>query len=342
MTIRLYLQYKKIKMRKHLLILLFITPLLCVSQSETPKIGLNSNGTKLLIFPKEIDFTVLGDHYNFVEVPFKNSSSQYGNLMLGLQFSAKSPATEAKTNYTVVTKDGAVYDFILELDQLASNASMKISPSQSSLSILNRNKSKKKNLKNIIQEFEEEEQDSILPKKHYYKNNKTSEPKKTVGKIKADDLPLTEELYKNDKAEYIRRKCYYNQFKKGSIVKYFARSDKVFLWLKEVYYNNNEMYFLFRLDNEETIDYDIKLLRTSIGTNYKKSSSNQKSNFNPDHTYKVPKRVKGNTSNYFFLVYDKFTLDRNKDLVVQLDEINGNRNITLTIDRTKVNRPKRF
>ncbi len=326
-------------MNMRIILLLLIFPLLVIAQ--TPKIGLSKNGTKLLVFPNEIDFSVLGDPYNFVEVPFSQSNSKYGKLIVGIQFSNSSNDLGAKTNYSVVTKDGTVYDFLLYLDPDATNASMKVNKSLSALSINGKGNGKTKALEQIIKE-NDTETDSILPKEHYYKTyDKAMLP--TQESLEAEkELPLTQELYEKDKNEYIRRKCYYNQFKKGSIVKFYARKDNVFLWLKEVYYNNNELYFLFRLDNEETIDYDIKLLRTSIGTNYKKSSSNQKTPFPPDIRYKVPTRIEGNTSNHFFLVFDKFTLDKNKDLVVQLDEINGNRNITLKIDRSKVNRPRRF
>lgn len=319
---------------KFLFFLLFL-PLMVASQS--PKIGLSKNGTKLMVFPNEIDFSVLGDPYNFVEVPFSQGKSKYGKLIIGIQFSNSSNDLEAKSSYTVVTKDGTVYDFLLYLDPDADNSTMKVNKSQSALSIID----KPKSIKGVSNQ-NETSKDSILPKEHYYKTNDTSIINTQEKPNKNTELPLTEDLYLNNKKEYVRRKCYYNQFKKGSIVKYYARNDNVFLWLKEVYYNHNELYFLFRIDNEEIIDYDIKLLRTSIGTNYKKSSSNQKTPFSPDHRYKVPTRVKGNTSNYFFLVYDKFTLDKNKDLVIQLDEINGNRNITLKIDRSKVNRPRKF
>lgn len=322
--------------RKSILIL-FLFPLLLTAQ--TTSIGMAKSGTRLLIFPNDIDFTILGDKYNFVEVLFSNNGSKYGDRIMGLQISGSATGDSFKTNYSVITKDGELYEFSLFFDPNSDNKTLKISKEQSSMSLDKR--AKGKGLSKLLKETESYG-DTILPKVHYYKNTKAiSDPEKPLDENETE-LPLTEDLYETDKEEYFRRKCYYNQFKKGSIVKYFARKDNVFLWLKEVYYNHNELYFLFRLENKETIDYDIRLIRTSIGTNYKKSSSNQKTPFPPDFKYKVPKRVKGNTSNYFFLVYDKFTLDKNKDLVVQLDEINGNRNITLKIDRTKVNRPKRF
>ncbi|NJB38098.1 DUF4138 domain-containing protein [Croceivirga sp. JEA036] len=318
-------------------LLALLLPVLVIAQST--KIGLAKNGTKLLVFPSEIDFTVLGDPYNFVEVPFDKKGSKYGNLIIGLQFSLSSNEQSASTNYSVITEEGTIYDFQLFLDPSADNSTIRIRPEMGTMSI-NGNPGKRTNLQQAIEMAEQN--DSILPPKHYYKEHSPKKEDSDVQTYQGDQQPLTQELYESDKEEYIRRKCYYNQFNKGSIVRYFSRKDNIFLWLKEVYYDHDELYLLFRLDNEETIDYDVKLIRTSIGTNYRKSSSNQKTPFPADHRYKIPKRVKGNTSNHFFLVYDKFTLDKNKNLVVQLDEINGNRNITLEIDRNQINRPKKF
>ena len=109
-----------------------------------------------------------------------------------------------------------------------------------------------------------------------------------------------------------------------------------------MYYDREELYFLFNVENKEPIDLDINFLKSFIGTNYKQSSSNQKSEFEPIYRYAQPSRVEGNTSTTFFMVFEKFTLDKNKHLVIELDELNGNRNISLDIEHLLINRPKKF
>jgi hypothetical protein len=42
------------------------------------------------------------------------------------------------------------------------------------------------------------------------------------------------------------------------------------------------------------------------------------------------------------VVFDKFTLDRRKSLVVDLDEEKGNRNLSLDIDQLVINNPSGF
>ncbi|MEO0901160.1 MAG: DUF4138 domain-containing protein [Bacteroidota bacterium] len=319
---------------KKIYFLFIIIPLL-INAQET-KIGLPRNGVKLLVFPEAVDFSVLGDKLNFVEVSLSESGSKYAPQILGLRISDELTDPGAVTNYSVMTRDGTLYDLSIFYDPAGDTKPVRLDETMSSFSLDKKKSRLKAGTKNL------RSRDSILPRQHYYKNQSPSGEDSVSSNNSDEEKPLREELYELDKEEYIRRKCYYNQFKKGSIVDKPAREGNVLLWLKEVYYNHNELYFLFRIDNEETIDYDVKVLRTSLGTNFKRDADNQKINFPPDYKYKVPTRIKGKTSNYFFLVYDKFTLDKNKDLVVQLDEINGNRNLTLRINRSKVNRPRRF
>ena len=317
---------------KKIYFLFILIPFLFNAQ-ET-KIGLPRNGVKLLVFPDAVDFSVLGDKLNFVEVSFSKSGSKYGPQILGLRVSEELTDPNALTNYTVMTKNGILYDLEIFYDPNGDTKTFPVSESMASFSL-----DKKKSMIRAGNRSRQS-RDSILPRQHSFKNQSPIGETPTSLNKNDEEKTLTEELYELDKDEYIRRKCYYNQFKKGSIVDKPARIGNVSLWLKEVYYNHNELYFLFRIDNEETIDYDIKVLRTALGTNFKRN--NQLVNFPPDYRYKVPTRIKGKTSNHFFLVYDKFTLDKNKDLVVQLDEINGNRSLTLRIKHSKVNRPRRF
>ena len=109
-----------------------------------------------------------------------------------------------------------------------------------------------------------------------------------------------------------------------------------------MYYENDEIYLQFRLENKEHIDYDVTFIKFSIATNYKNSSNNIKKVHEPLFRYKVPKKVEGNSENYFMVVFDKFTLDRRKVLTVELDEEKGNRNLSLDIDHSVINNPIGF
>ena len=157
-----------------------------------------------------------------------------------------------------------------------------------------------------------------------------------------EPLPLTRELYVLDRMEYVRRRCYYNQFNKGKVIRYFAKYDDVFLWLENVFYENNEIYLQFRLENKAHMPYDVNFLKFRIASNYRNSPNNIDKKHEPLFRYKVPKRVEGNSENYFMVVFDKFTLDRKKVLMVNVDEDKGNRNLSLDIDHSVINNPLAF
>jgi len=323
-------------MKKLLLILLLSVPGLALAQDNVVEVS--KDHTRLLIFPDAIDLTVLGNKYNFTEIPFSGQSSKYGHLVMGLSYNDESLQIEDQTNYTVITKDGAVYDFLLLLSDLPDRGPIKVTRDMATTSVIAQ-KTKGASSRTPARSSDD---DIITPKKHSYQI--AAEPLEN-GPIGDDDdrsRPLTEELYVSDKKEFIRRKCYYNQFNKEIMTHKYARNGNVLLWLQGVYYDHNETYFHFKIENKETIDFDINFLRTIIVTDYGKSSSVQKTEMETLYKYKVPQRVLGGTENHFFVVFEKFTLDKHKDLRFQIDELNGNRNITLDVQHSFVNRPKRF
>jgi hypothetical protein len=152
----------------------------------------------------------------------------------------------------------------------------------------------------------------------------------------------TKELYLSDPLEYYRLRCYYMQFDKPKISRYFSRLDNVFLWLKGVYYNEDELYFQYRIENKEGLDMDINFIKHQIATNYKNSSSNQKMELKPVFVYKQPKTIAGKSENHFVVVFKKFALDEKKEVLVELDEESGNRNLSLRIGHEIINNPINF
>lgn len=322
-------------MRNPLLILLLSIPGLGLSQNNVVEVS--KDHTRLLIFPDAIDLTVLGNKYNFTEIPFSGQGSKYGHLVMGLSYNDESLQSEDQTNYTVITKDGAVYDFLLLLSDLPEQGPIKVTKEMATTSVIAQ-KTKGTTRKTVGQGTDDE---VISPKKHAFQLDTEPLQEETISSGERPK-PVTEELYETDRKEYIRRKCYYNQFNKEIMTREYTRSGNVLLWLQGIYYDHNETYFQFRLENKETIDFDINFLRTTIVTDYGKSSSVQKTEIDPLYRYKVPKRVLGGTENHFFAVFDKFTLDKHKGLRFQIDELNGSRNITLDVDHSFVNRPKRF
>ena len=85
--------------------------------------------------------------------------------------------------------------------------------------------------------------------------------------------------------------------------------------VKGVYFNEDELYFQYRIENKEGLDLDINFVKHQIATNYKNSSSNQKLGIEPVFVYKQPKTIAGKSENHFVLVFKKFALDEKNRVI---------------------------
>jgi hypothetical protein len=316
-------------MRHIYLILLIIYPYdVLFGQADT--IQVSKDYKTILVLPEPFSFSINGKDLNFIE-SFPKSTSEKATHIVMLTYNDVAPVKQDYTNYTVYTKDGLAYDFILDLIDIPKikrwniKKEMADNVSKEHLAINNSGNTDKEIIKIA---------DVALP------NQIETSANDGIENIKI--TPLSTSLYDEDRIAYLKQKCENHIGEKGNIARYFSKIGDVFVWLKGVYYDREELYFLFNVENKEPIDLDINFLKSFIGTNYKQSSSNQKSEFEPIYRYAQPSRVEGNTSTTFFMVFEKFTLDKNKHLVIELDELNGNRNISLDIDHLLINRPKKF
>lgn len=318
-----------------LLILLFGS---LSGKAQTDTIPVSRNYKTILVLPEIFDFSINGKELNFIEsFPVKNVSNTAKRIVL-LSYNDVAPDTEDHTNYTVYTRDGLAYDFILRLVEV---------PKRKRWSI---NKSMAENPEafSAPEESSNVSTSNAAPKPRIKPSDDATMRNEEELEVSLDEeitdepLPLTRELYVLDRMEYVRRRCYYNQFNKGKVIRYFAKYDDVFLWLENVFYENNEIYLQFRLENKAHMAYDVNFLKFSIASNYKNSPNSIDKKHEPLFRYKVPKRVEGNSENYFMVVFDKFTLDRKKVLMVNVDEEKGNRNLSLDIDHSVINNPLAF
>jgi hypothetical protein len=310
---------------KHFYALLFTIGISVTLWGQTDTLQVSKDYKTILVLPESYSFSINGKDLNFIE-SFPQSNSEQASRIVMLGYNDVAPNKIDYTNYTVYTNDGLAYDFILELVAIPQNTRWNLTKSMvdnSSTSILPLKNSKTRSKKVVRNEEQSIAMDSLKNK-----NDKI--------------IPLSKTLYEENRITYLEKKCENHVSNKGNIARYFEKVGDVFIWLKGVYYDREELYFLVTIENKEPIDLDINFLKSFIGTNYKQSSSNQKSEFQTLHRFGQPKRIKGNSSATFFLIFDKFTLDRNKHLVLELDERNGNRNLSLEIEHQLVNRPKKF
>ncbi len=286
----------------------------------------------ILIFPENISESIIGNDYGFIADLPKAEGSKFHGRILKLYYDELATEKENFTNHTVITESGNVYDFILNLKEKPKQFTWYIKPEMAITNI-----SGNAQLRNV--DVATPSPETIIARTEITAEQSTSSIKnKEINSIDR----ATKELYENDPMEYYRLRCYYMQFDKAKISRYFSRLDNVFLWLKGVYFNEDELYFQYRIENKEGLDLDINFVKHQIATNYKNSSSNQKLGLEPVFVYKQPKTVAGKSENHFVLVFKKFALDEKKEVVVELDEESGNRNLSMTIGHEIINNPIHF
>lgn len=322
---------------KYLSILVFLFSNIVLSQDT---IQVSKKYKTILIFPENVAESIIGNDLNFlVDLP-KPDGSQFNKRILKLFYNEVANEKKDYTNYTVITDSGNSYDYILELVDKPKKLTWYINAKEAIKNISEKNQNY---VQENIKKYKKLPKDSlklVTSKATYY-----SKGISTISNTNKDSIPSgtpNDELYENDVFEYYRLRSYYMQFDKSQIPRFFARNGDVFLWLKGVYYDKDEIYFQFKIENGESVDYDVNFVKFAIATDYKKSSSNQTVPHTPVYLFKQPKRVKGTTENHFVVVFKKFSLDKNKVLLVEMDEEKGSRNFSMKIHSKLINNPSRL
>lgn len=322
-------------MSKRIISFLFLASVCSLyGQRTSGTVQISKNYKTILIFPENISESSIGNDFGFiVDLPVKEGG-KYSGRILKLYYNELAPEKENSTNYLVITESGDVYDFMVELVDVPNKTTWYIDRNMAINNIDNNSVSK------------ETKQVSInhRPKDHILQTTDTIFQSTEIRQNTQDNSidRATKKLYESDPLEYYRLRCYYMQFDKAKISRYFSRLDNVFLWLKGVYYNEDELYFQYRIENKEGLDLDINFIKHQMATNYKNSSSNQKMELQPVFVYKQPRTVSGKNENHFVIVFKKFALDEKKEIVVELDEAAGNRNLSLKIGHEIINNPIHF
>lgn len=325
-----------------IVIISFLFSFVSSAQKKVDTIDVAKGFKPIIIFPDNIAESILGDDLFFDVQLAEQSGSEYSGRIVKLSYNEASKAREDYTNFTVITNNGNMYNFILKLTKRPSRVNWIITPEMAAANINGKKIVGLSNAKTISEELKNSVQEDdglkvVEAKINYY--SKDDETVSFDGSQNKDSLTvLTSELYDKNIVEYYRARSYYMQFDKESIPRYYSRNGRVALWLKGVYYDKNEIYFQFKFDNREGVDYDINMLKFFICTKKPISCAEHRSVYE----FKVPKRVKGQSENHFVVVFKKFSLSKNRHLKVEVDETHGTRNITLYIDHKTINNPIRL
>ena len=116
------------------------------------------------------------------------------------------------------------------------------------------------------------------------------------------------------------------------------------LALNGVYVTNDIIFYHFTIKNKSNINYDVDFLRFFIEDKARvKRTASQEVDIAPLYVFGNDKQINANSISHLVFALNKFTIPNARQLMIELYEENGGRNLNLAIgNRTIVNaRPVR-
>jgi len=221
------------------------------------------------------------------------------------------------TNLMIITDDGSIFSFIVKYQKTITKFNYFYN-NQSSINNLNKLKGNKTVLKSSDNN---ENENGVITENSY----------DTVGIYSKNNIGKEKDFEKMCKA-VINDGIFFRRFT--------CSNNMVELKLNNLEYKNDYFYFFMTIKNNTNIDYDVNFTEFYISTKKKKlRSSAQKIMYKPDYIFNNPKRIKGKTSEQFVYVIKKFTVSNNKVLIIDINELKGERNLSLEINAEIINNP---
>ncbi|MCB0424459.1 MAG: DUF4138 domain-containing protein [Mangrovimonas sp.] len=143
-----------------------------------------------------------------------------------------------------------------------------------------------------------------------------------------------------DKTFYYERFCSYLLTRKQKIGSIQKRKNGIVLSLENIVFDKEELYFVIKIQNKSSLDYDLNFLDISTQTRKQgKKKSIQRISQLPNFKYDVPTKVAEKEIKRMVYVLPKFSLSNDKMVVLELNEKNGERNIKLKVSNKYINNP---
>ena len=101
-----------------------------------------------------------------------------------------------------------------------------------------------------------------------------------------------------------------------------------------------ELYFVIQIENQSSLDYDVNFLNLSVTTRQKgKKKSMQSLRKDPVFAYKAPTKIKKGHTDRLVYVFPKFSLSNDRQVLLELNEGKGERDVVLKISHRFINNP---
>lgn len=113
------------------------------------------------------------------------------------------------------------------------------------------------------------------------------------------------------------------------------RYKTTYMYLKGVYSNENKLYIKLLFENMSNIPYDFEFIGFYITEKkQRKNTTQEQVQMFPENIYNKINTIRGNNSIEMVFVFDKFTIGKDKILLIDMIEKGGERNLSLKINDT--------
>ena len=149
----------------------------------------------------------------------------------------------------------------------------------------------------------------------------------------------TEENIDN-RTYYYQKFCSYLLNRNQRVGRIKKRTQGIVLTVENIVFDKEELYFVMRIENNSSMDYDLNFLNLSIETRQKgKRKSLQRLYQEPIYKYLSPSKIVEGKMVRLVYVMPKFSLSNERRAILELNEKDGERNIELKISHRYINNP---
>jgi len=163
------------------------------------------------------------------------------------------------------------------------------------------------------------------------KTSGTNQNSAGISKIE-NRLAGTETYYQNFSSRLLKSNHRVSRIKK--------RNNGITLRLENIVFDREELYFVIEIKNASPIDYELNFLNLSVETRKNgRKKSIQKLVLEPVFKYNLPGIIPVGKTARFVYVLPKFSIAADKVVVINLKELNGERDLKLRLRKRVVNNP---
>ncbi len=139
---------------------------------------------------------------------------------------------------------------------------------------------------------------------------------------------------------YYKRFSTYLLNKKQRIGRVKKRRENIALSVENIVFDKEQLYVIVKIDNRSSLDYDVNFLNLFVETRQKgKKKSLQRIYKEPVYKHELPERIEAGRAKRLVYVMPKFSIANDRRVVLELNEMDGERNIELKISHRYINNP---